>query len=125
MPELCTRVDGEAVCMPVELTVFDDPRRSPVEEEPGEGAAAPTAPSSARPARVRTLVAAGALPEAWPRGERVPGELVKGQDRVPCEVEVRSEATTTGDSGATADEGRLEVVLFGDEVYRAVLGRAP
>ena len=129
MPELCTRVDGEAVCMPVDLTVFDDPRRPLVEEEPGEtGAPQTTMPSPARPARVRTLVAEGALPDGWPRGDRVPGELVKGHDRVPCEVEIRAEATTAGadeSSGGSDDQGRLEVVLFGDDVYRAILGRAP
>ena len=119
MPEVCTRVDGEAVCVAIDLTVFEDPSQTDVDEAPGEPGRPPAPrPAADMPPRVRTRVAAGTLPDTWPRDERVAGELVKGNERVECEVEVRA---APGD----ADNEGLELLLFGDAVYRTILGRAP
>lgn len=113
MPDICARLDDEMICVTVDLTVFDDPRQGEVDEAPG---AAPGALEVTGAPEVRTRLARGAVPDAWPRDERLPGELVKGQERVPCEIIVRSAAE--GDGGA-------ELALMGDEVFRAVMGRAP
>lgn len=116
MPELCARVSDETVCMPVDLAVFEDPRPGDVRERPGD------APGEVETvdggARVRTRVARGTVPDAWPRDEPVAGELVKGRERVPCELVVRS-------AGDGASDGGVELVLVGEEVFRAVMGRAP
>lgn len=113
MPEVCARLDDETFCVTVDLTVFDDPRQGEVSEEPGS---APGAVEATGAPEVRTRIAWGAVPDAWPRDERLPGELLKGQERVPCEIIVRS--TREGDGGA-------ELALLGDEVFRAIMGRAP
>lgn len=116
MPDVCATVDGENVCMPVDLTVFDDPRQDDVEEAPGDppGAIVVTGDVPV----VRTRVARGAVPDGWPREERVHGELVRGQEHVACEVLVRVP------EGAE-DGGALELILIGNEVFRAIMGREP
>ena len=114
MPDLCATVDGETICMPLDLTVLDDPRQGDVDEDPGD---APGAVETAGVPAVRTRVARGALPDGWPRDERMSGELVKGQERVACELVVRA---APGEEGG----GAVEVTLIGDEVFRAVMGRA-
>ena len=116
MPDVCATVDGETVCVPVELTVFDDPRQDRIDEAP-ENPPRSHRRHGRRPV-VRTRIAPGAVPDAWPRDERVPGELVRGQEHVACEVLVRP--------GAGAEEGgALELMLIGAEVFRAIMGRAP
>jgi hypothetical protein len=117
MADLCATVDGDTLCMPVDLTVFEDPRQGPVEEAPGEP---PGAIEVTGVPAVRTRVARGAVPDGWPRDERVPGELVKGQERVACDVFVRLAAAEHDGDGQA-----LEVTLVGEEVFRAVMGRAP
>lgn len=114
MPELCAKVDGEAVCMVVDLTVFDDPRQGDVPEPPGDAPGA--IPATGAPV-VRTRVAPGAVPDAWTRNERMAGELVKGHERVPCELTVR-----TPDSD---DDQGVELLVAGEEAFRAIMGRAP
>lgn len=122
MPELCATLDGESVCMPLDLTVFDDPRQGDVPEGPGDP---PGAIEATGAPAIRTRVAPGAIPDAWPRDERIAGELVKGQERIECEVMVR----TSGGGGAGTGTGResnaTEVILMGEEVFRAVMGRSP
>lgn len=115
MPELCATAGGDTVCMPLDLTVFDDPRQGEVPEAPGD---APGAIATTGTPLLRTRVPWGAVPDAWPRGERIDAELVKGQERVPCELLVQA-------ADDDADRGPVELVLLGEEVFRAVLGRAP
>lgn len=115
MPELCATMDGDVVCMAVDLTVFTDPRQGAVAEPPGD---APGAVDVTGTPVVRTRVAWGAVPDPWPRDERVAGELVKGHERVPCELMVR-------ESGGAEDGSAAELLLIGDEVFRAIMGRAP
>lgn len=117
MPELCARLNDETSCMPVDLTVFDDPRQGDVTEAPGE---APGRLETSGVSMILTTVAWGAIPDAWPRDERVPAELVKGNDRVPCELVVRAPTDGDKDTG-----GGAELLLIGKEVFRAVLGRDP
>lgn len=115
MPELCASLNGETVCMPVDLTVFEDPRQGEVREPPGD------APGELEPTgapAVRTRVAWGAVPDAWPRDERVAGELVKGQERISCELLVRT-------TGEPEDHHALDLVLLGKEVFLAIMGRDP
>lgn len=118
MPDLCARVDGETVCVPLDLTVFTDPRQGAVPEPPGD---APGIIDITRGAPiVRTRLARGAAPDAWPRDQRIAAELVKGQERVPCEAMVLGPA-----SRGNGDGGAEDLLLFGEEVFRAVLGREP
>jgi hypothetical protein len=115
MPEVCARVDGAMECMAVDPTEFTDPRQHEVTESPGEAGGPVEVPGLAV---VRTEVPWGAVPDGWPRGQRIPGELVKGQERVPCELVVRAVAGESGSGGA-------ELLLIGEDVFRSLLGRAP
>lgn len=117
MPDLCATVDGETLCMPVDLTVFGDPRQSAADEEPGDP---PGRVDVTGVPAVRTRVARGAVPDGWPRDERVRAELVKGHERVACDVVVQSAG-----AGEDGDGQAVELTLVGEEVFRAVMGRAP
>ncbi len=89
MPELCATLGDETVCMPVDLTVFEDPRQGEVPEPPGN---APGELESTGAPAVRTRVAWGAV--------------------------VRT-------AGGPEESHALELVLLGDRVFRAIMGRAP
>lgn len=115
MIEVCVLLQGDRVCMPVDLTVFDDPGQGDVPEPPGD---APGPVERTGAPRVRTRLAQGAIPDAWPRDEAIAGELVKGNERVPCQLMVQAA------DGVDDGEG-LELILMGEDVFRAVLGRAP
>lgn len=115
MPELCATLEGEAFCMPVDLTVFTDPRHTEVAERPRDAPGLLDVTSDVP--IVRTRVARGAAPDAWPRDERIPAVLLKGQERLACEVMVRP-----SDEGEARAE---ELLLYGEEVFRAVMGRTP
>ena len=115
MPQLCVSINGNATCIPMDLTVFDDPRQDEVDEMPGETPGDPATTGGA--AVVRTEVARGAVPRAWPRRERTVAEFVKGSERIRCEVLVRS--------AEGQDDAGEEILLFGEDVFRGILGRAP
>ena len=115
MSRLCLRIDGDESCIPLDLTVFDDPRQDDVNEMPGQARGNPVTTSDA--AVVRTKVARGAVPEEWPRGQRTMAEFEKGSERIQCQLLVRK----SGGRPNTSEE----ILLFGDDVFQAILGRAP